>query len=149
MQLTPQNFWSENNPSVVPCFNSSTSQPSGLGMLHLNQQSGSTSNLWQGLPDARTALPDHLSGQATLPRLPPHHMLATASSSATSGGMFSNHLNSLAGTSTNGFNTLNTAHMERGGGTPLSPASVLSNYSLNRNMVNHLNLTNLIPSANK
>lgn len=132
--------------------NSSTSQPSGLGMLHINQQSGSTSNLWQGLPDARAALPDHLSCQATLPRLPPHHMLATASSTA-SGGLFSNHLNSLAGTSNNGFNTLNTAHIERGGGggggTPLSPASVLSNYSLNRNMVNHLNLTNLIPSANR
>ena len=116
-------------------------------MLHINQQSGSTSNLWQGLPDARAGLPDHLSGQATLPRLPPHHMLA---STATSGGLFSNHLTSLAGTSTNGFNTLNTVHsIERGGGTPLSPASVLSNYSLNRNMVNHLNLTNLVPTANR
>ena len=88
-------------------------------------------------------------GQATLPRIPnPHHQMSGCATPGGGSGLFTNHLNSLAGMSNSGFNTLNTAHIDRTTGTPLSPASVLSNYSLNRNMVNHLNLTNLVPSAN-
>ena len=68
---------------TTPNFCSSTSQPSGLSVL-LNQQnnSGSSTNLWQGLPD-------HITAQATLPR-PQHHQHHLTQTSATSVGLFGN-----------------------------------------------------------